>query len=230
MESDSSLSLFLCIEFADIEGSSDGRRRDDNDDYGYLFNNSVSNRELRFGQGSVSGGKDSRYWDKDDRRRDGEYDENDVNMSASTVSDDGSKRIQEGLYDEGGRNELKMFEDQYKESLHDEEKSGERKWNGGEVNSNDEYDDGIDNEEDVLERNGDQETEEHSTTDGIFEKQIEIGIDKKSAQDPFRNVNSLVISKPNNDKKTKTSVSKNKSSSKGKKHRKCFFVMLLLQK
>lgn len=195
-----------------------------------MFNHSVSNRELRFGQGSVSGGKDSRDWDKDDRRRDGEYDENDADVSASTVSGDGSKRIRERLYDEGGRNELKKFEEQYKESLHDEEKSGERKWNGGEVNSNDEYDDGIDNEEDALERNGDLEGEEHFTTDGIFEKQTEVGIDKKSAQDPFRIADSLFNSKSNIDKKMKISASKNKPSSKGRKHRKCFFCHAIASK
>ncbi|KAL6512105.1 hypothetical protein OROGR_021702 [Orobanche gracilis] len=34
--------------------------------------------ELKFGRGSVSHGQDSRYWDKDDRRRDDDYSEEDM--------------------------------------------------------------------------------------------------------------------------------------------------------
>ncbi|KAJ9567663.1 hypothetical protein OSB04_003629 [Centaurea solstitialis] len=95
---------------------------------------------LKFGHGLVGHGRDSRYWDRDDRRRDEDYGEDLVgrseiggqggshaNLSASSKINDREKRLSEdnrrsdhrvvGLYNEAGRNELKMYEAQYEASL-----------------------------------------------------------------------------------------------------------------
>ncbi|CAH8389120.1 unnamed protein product [Eruca vesicaria subsp. sativa] len=63
---------------------------------------------LEFGHGSVVHGRDSRYWDKDDRRRDDDYNENDLEHKPV-------KGI--GLYNEAGRNELNKYEAEYQASL-----------------------------------------------------------------------------------------------------------------
>ncbi|KAL7606524.1 hypothetical protein Lser_V15G19172 [Lactuca serriola] len=87
---------------------------------------------VKFGHGNgfVGHGGDSRYWDRDDRRRDDDYGEDLVgNGSTSTsiaskryVSEDNNKRRSSdhkvaGLYNEAGRNELKMYEAEYEASL-----------------------------------------------------------------------------------------------------------------
>ncbi|KAL5845999.1 hypothetical protein ACOSQ3_009523 [Xanthoceras sorbifolium] len=92
---------------------------------------------LGFGQGSVLHGRDSRYWDKDDRRRDNDYNEDvvehasmngrsqsthtgHVNANKKVSFDDplkGSNQKGVGLYNEAGRNELKMYEAEYEASL-----------------------------------------------------------------------------------------------------------------
>lgn len=95
---------------------------------------------LDFGHESGGHGRDSRYWDKDDRRRDGDYDEGvmeqtirdnedkntDNDAPAKTnhdlkFSQDGSstglKRKGVGLYNEAGRHELKRYEAEYEASL-----------------------------------------------------------------------------------------------------------------
>ncbi|XP_068663593.1 uncharacterized protein [Aristolochia californica] len=105
---------------------------------------------LKFGQGSVHHGRDSRYWDRDDRRRDKGYDEN---ASEFTTNDkinespnkgkileyDKSERRKyqprdtlkhlsnvrtTGLYNEAGRDELKHYEKEYEASLKEVRKSG----------------------------------------------------------------------------------------------------------
>lgn len=86
-------------------------KRKNNDDNG---SNQIS-KVLHFGHGSVGSGRDSRYWDRDDRRRDGEYDEEDSPFS-NTDSHSGkkmtsldmeeTKNIGNGL-DNHGRNGVK---------------------------------------------------------------------------------------------------------------------------
>ncbi|GJZ88748.1 transmembrane protein [Tanacetum coccineum] len=90
---------------------------------------------LKFGHGMVGHGRDSRYWDKDDRRRDEDYGEDEVsdeggsvnNLSIRSMVDDGEKKAvgenkrrlghRAGLYNEAGRNELKRYEAEYEASL-----------------------------------------------------------------------------------------------------------------
>lgn len=96
---------------------------------------------MRFGQGSGGHGRDSRYWDRDDRRRDEDYNEDVVEHSSVDTNDEthkgddlmrmknsnkkssiddsvkGSDRRGIGLYNEAGRNELKIYEAQYEASL-----------------------------------------------------------------------------------------------------------------
>ncbi|QCE07993.1 uncharacterized protein LOC114191559 [Vigna unguiculata] len=91
---------------------------------------------LDFGHGSGGHGRDSRYWDKDDRRRDGDYDEDMMEQTSKDPGDeiaedddavkkdhdtksshDGLKRRGDGLYNEAGRQELKRYEEEYEASL-----------------------------------------------------------------------------------------------------------------
>ncbi|KFK45142.1 hypothetical protein AALP_AA1G349100 [Arabis alpina] len=84
---------------------------------------------LEFGSGSVVHGKDSRSWDKDDRRRDDDYNEDQVEhkeeRSVVEVNKDGPiHRPLHGvdskgsdLYNEAGRNELNKYEEEYQASL-----------------------------------------------------------------------------------------------------------------
>ncbi|ESQ33332.1 hypothetical protein EUTSA_v10006981mg [Eutrema salsugineum] len=82
---------------------------------------------LEFGHGSVVHGRDSIYWDKDDRRRDDDYNEDevehkyvDVDRSVAEVKKDPVKGLDLkgiGLYNEDGRNELKKYEAEYQASL-----------------------------------------------------------------------------------------------------------------
>lgn len=115
-----------------------------NDDF--LTNVTRTNRYkvLEFGQGSVVHGRDSRYWDRDDRRRDEDYNEDVVEHSSEAAANEasdkgdvlvkmkngnkkpsldestnGSDRRGIGLYNEAGRSELKVYEAQYQASLED---------------------------------------------------------------------------------------------------------------
>lgn len=143
-------------------------------------------KELRFGHGSGAHGRDSRYWDKDDRRRDDDYSEEDLEQAHnSTVdkirtplktrdklsyngrSNDGLIRRGNGLYNEAGRNELKMYEAKYEASLknteestdlHDNRKQQSQDLNGRdrrELDDLDEYDDGVDLQDDPMEEGDD---------------------------------------------------------------------------
>lgn len=127
------------------------------------YNHSTPSRELRFGRGSISGGRDSRYWDTDDRRRDDEYDEDVLELPGITSGDDHkpndhknkekkttSGNVEQkpgGLYNEAGRDELHKFEEEYKESLKDASQSRDQANDAGDANLIDEYDDGIDIED-----------------------------------------------------------------------------------
>ncbi|CAL0316078.1 unnamed protein product [Lupinus luteus] len=87
---------------------------------------------LDFGNASGGHGRDSRYWDKDDRRRDDDYNEDmkskdteedtpvKMNHDVRSIHDDsnvGLKRKGVGLYNEAGRHELKRYEAEYEASL-----------------------------------------------------------------------------------------------------------------
>lgn len=132
--------------------------------------------ELKFGHGSVAHGRDSRYWDRDDRRRDEDYTEEEqeraqdgsVDKVHSPVkkrekishNDQSHDHHRHGLYNEAGRNELKMYEAEYEASLKNTEKSTDT---DGRVHRAldevDEYDDGIDLQDDQMEETDDAGTD-----------------------------------------------------------------------
>ncbi|KAK1422167.1 hypothetical protein QVD17_25099 [Tagetes erecta] len=158
----------------------------DTDEFGtdldFLANVTRTERRkiVKFGHGFVGHGRDSRYWDKDDRRRDDDYgedlagdseigvrDESLANDSVQSRLHDRQKKLSEGnrrrsnhrvtgLYNEAGRNELKMYEAEYEASLKGvsvskmEAKSENHppdvisKQKHDEVDSDDEYNDEID--------------------------------------------------------------------------------------
>ncbi|XVF29985.1 hypothetical protein REPUB_Repub16aG0018500 [Reevesia pubescens] len=124
---------------------------------------------LNFGNGSVAHGRDSRYWDRDDRRRDDDYNEDAVEhdikdsrdesldaglvpmkvkneKEASLVSDRDLDRRGVGFYNEAGRNELKMYEAEYEASLKNGGKS--RKQLGNSYRHSDSKDFGMHDEVD----------------------------------------------------------------------------------
>lgn len=78
---------------------------------------------LEFGQGSVVHGRDSRYWDKDDRRRDDDYNEDDgvehLSQDKHVVAQVTKVPVKGnvGFYNEAGRNELNKYEAEYQASL-----------------------------------------------------------------------------------------------------------------
>lgn len=173
------LIFFFCWDF--VEGNS---YQAEDDDLDFLANvtRTETYKVLKFGQGSVVHGRDSRYWDKDDRRRDDDYNEDVVEHSRIAAGDVGnhngdawakSKNVEKksvdvgshkgsdgkgvGLYNEAGRDELKMYEAEYEASLKnsrnplkEDVKQDQRSDNehlekqNAEVESFDEYDDGID--------------------------------------------------------------------------------------
>ncbi|KAI4346400.1 hypothetical protein L6164_007297 [Bauhinia variegata] len=124
------------------------------------------NKVLEFGQGSVAHGRDSRYWDRDDRRRDEDYNEEvieqtnrdsrdekiDKNDAPSKMnhnirsSDDNSHKDLErrgvGMYNEAGRHELKRYETEYEASLRN---GGHLTEDNGKVN----YDTGLEKKNSV---------------------------------------------------------------------------------
>ncbi|XP_074279552.1 uncharacterized protein LOC141604895 [Silene latifolia] len=103
-----------------------------------------SSTKVKFGHGSTTHGRDSRYWDGDDRRRDEDYNEDEhkssshkedgagkghasilVKSSVKKPSDNmGKGSDHHGLYNEAGRNELQMYEKKYEASLKNTSKSG----------------------------------------------------------------------------------------------------------
>ncbi|KAL2231905.1 UNVERIFIED_CONTAM: hypothetical protein Sindi_1370500 [Sesamum indicum] len=153
-------------------------------------------KELKFGHGSTAHGRDSRYWDKDDRRRDEDYTEEEVDRvedgsvgkvqtpvekSEKKSHDDQSHKVLarqgNGLYNEAGRNELKMYEAEYEASLksirestdlHDIRNQHSENTDGREdraLDDSDEYDDGIDLQDDQMEEDDDvgHDDEHHSS-------------------------------------------------------------------
>ncbi|KAJ6855543.1 hypothetical protein NC651_040256 [Populus alba x Populus x berolinensis] len=123
------------------KGVNDNHVEDDemkNDDFLTNVTRTDTIKVLGFGQGSVGHGRDSRYWDRDDRRRDEDYNEDDVEHDSKVHRDGESsekvhnlvkvknykekvKRVEDrkgvGLYNEDWRKELKMYEKEYEASL-----------------------------------------------------------------------------------------------------------------
>ncbi|KAH9757909.1 transmembrane protein (DUF616) [Citrus sinensis] len=152
-------------------------------DIDFLTNVTRTNtlKVVGFGKGSIGHGRDSRYWDKDDRRRDDDYSEDILEHASMAATDKsigtghasvkvdsgneklsvddphkGSDRKGVGLYNEAGRNELKMYEAEYEASLKNAGLSGNLNGNENQqsgdkiigVNSepidvDDEYDDNV---------------------------------------------------------------------------------------
>ncbi|GLU06774.1 hypothetical protein SLE2022_237720 [Rubroshorea leprosula] len=116
---------------------------DSKNDQDFLANvtRKETSKVLKFGRGSGAHGRDSRYWDTDDRRRDEDYNEDEVDQSNSYSRDEslergrsfmnvknenkvasrdsvrGSARRGVGLYNEAGRHELRKYEAEYEASL-----------------------------------------------------------------------------------------------------------------
>ncbi|KAJ6379417.1 hypothetical protein OIU76_016117 [Salix suchowensis] len=101
-------------------------------------NKDVNDNLLGFGHGSLGHERDSRYWDTDDRRRDEDYNEDDVDNDSklsrggeSSEKGHNSVKVKKdkeeaprvedrkgaGLYNEDGRKELKKYEKEYEASL-----------------------------------------------------------------------------------------------------------------
>lgn len=166
--------LFLSSKDKDINSN---YRQDDEigNDTDFLTNvtRTDKSRVVKFGHGSVKHGRDSRYWDGDDRRRDLDYGEADLEWprdgsidkdsipikysdkkSSTAESQVGSTQRGNGLYNEAGRNELKKYEAKYEASLknigqlkHDDAKQSHDASTENDnkvVDADDEYDDGID--------------------------------------------------------------------------------------
>lgn len=136
--------------FAENSNFNNNQDDDGKIDMDFLSNvtRTKGDKVVKFGRGSGTVGRDSRYWDRDDRRRDDEYDAdalelaNSDDANQSTKKDDtlknegnGSERLADvhahrksngkpsedrrvaGLYNEAGRDELKLYEAEYEASL-----------------------------------------------------------------------------------------------------------------
>ncbi|KAH6780412.1 transmembrane protein [Perilla frutescens var. hirtella] len=140
-----------------------------------------ASKDLKFGHESSAHGRDSRDWDKDDRRRDeayrkvalGKAQDVFVDNIRSTMANINNKSLfnlshvvldhqGNGLYNEAGRNELKMYEAKYeaslknisgsKDMLGDNQQSEDADEKNREaIGDVDEYDDGVDLRADVVE-------------------------------------------------------------------------------
>ncbi|GFZ15237.1 transmembrane protein [Actinidia rufa] len=124
---------------------------------------------LKFGHGSGAHGRDSRYWDKDDRRRDEDYSEDTVehvsvgdqdgstakvhistkrkngNKKSARDESEGSDTRGAGLYNEVGRDELKTYEAEYEASLKNVGELREKHSNTNQLHNNEQV--GLQNEE-----------------------------------------------------------------------------------
>ncbi|KAH0460356.1 hypothetical protein IEQ34_011019 [Dendrobium chrysotoxum] len=116
-------------------------------------------KELRFGHSTDGSGRDSRYWDRDDRRRDDDYSEEEATGRKSGNDSGKIKLPEEGtaeraqgksgsgrLYNEGGRKELDSYRKKYEDSLN----TGVQTRDDGrmeQANPFDEYDDGFDEQD-----------------------------------------------------------------------------------
>ncbi|KAL9259138.1 putative hexosyltransferase MUCI70 [Drosera capensis] len=126
----------------------------------------ISTAQVKFGQGSASQGSDSRHWDGDDRRRDGDYTEDEVNGGSTEDKDEGKgeagikgKGLRKlpndgtikgnshqgvGLYNEAGRDELKRYEEKYEASLKNVVQPDGHSEQGPDVSEDDKEDSDVD--------------------------------------------------------------------------------------
>ncbi|XP_073525460.1 uncharacterized protein [Phyllobates terribilis] len=105
----------------------------------------INTSKVKFGHGSVTHGRDSRYWDGDDRRRDDDYNEEVMDKNNKDEAADARRGVKgkndikkshsgkikgtdhHGFYNEAGRDELKMYEEKYEASLKNVGQTGEEK-------------------------------------------------------------------------------------------------------
>ncbi|RWW04346.1 hypothetical protein GW17_00032436 [Ensete ventricosum] len=155
--------------FADVRRdlAKDG---DENDELEFhpRLNRSAHSKELKFGRGSGKIGRDSRYWDGDDRRRDDDYNEEGLSKEQhgvdkkgflesrtsgeeqvsmkdglAKVEEKGGGKTEEKLSDEGGRAELDSHEEESEVSEEDDEEL-KQDTEVKEDDLDDEYNDAID--------------------------------------------------------------------------------------
>ncbi|XP_020107162.1 uncharacterized protein LOC109723259 isoform X2 [Ananas comosus] len=158
------LALALFVVFLALRHLSGDKGDESSGSFEFKFRSNRS-KELKFGHG-VGGriGRDSRYWDGDDRRRDQDYSEDEApkkdpildsgESGAGTVTVEGDKKG-EGrggnkgvLYNEGGRKELDSYKEEYETSLKNGVKLDKDDGVKEVVDPDDEYDDGIDVQDD----------------------------------------------------------------------------------
>ncbi|XP_057974248.1 uncharacterized protein LOC131162103 isoform X2 [Malania oleifera] len=173
---------FLSRDHKETNSYSNAQDNETKSDLDFLTNvTRTESKVLKFGHGSVAHGRDSRYWDKDDRRRDEDYNEDMLEQTVVSSRDESrdkghdtkvkngnekfsgddsfkvSDRRGVGLYNEAGRDELKMYEAEYEASLKNVGQS--RKEHGNvelrkqkeEADVDDEYDDGLDSHDTQME-------------------------------------------------------------------------------
>ncbi|GAB4861428.1 hypothetical protein Ancab_036631 [Ancistrocladus abbreviatus] len=152
------VSVFGFVYLSSDKGLNTTNSQDDDfkNDQDFLTNVSrINTAEVKFGHGSIAHGRDSRYWDGDDRRRDEDYNE-DVVDKGSKANRNGPRKGHVGargknanrksptnnmkgthqgvgFYNEAGRNELKMYEEKYEASLKNVGQSGEENEEGEHV-------------------------------------------------------------------------------------------------
>ncbi|GAB2291188.1 hypothetical protein Dimus_025447 [Dionaea muscipula] len=183
--------------------SSSAKEEDLRNDQDFLINvTRISTDQVKFGHGSVSHGRDSRYWDGDDRRRDEDYNEDVVNGGSAEDKDDGKGRAGVrgkngswklpndsvikvnnhqgvGFYNEAGRNELKMYEEKYEASLKTVGQSGNDSLEG--TDATDDGDADVEDEDIDIDDEYDDGIDSH---DARMEDYEDIGHEHGSGFDP----------------------------------------------
>ncbi|XP_023537328.1 uncharacterized protein LOC111798426 [Cucurbita pepo subsp. pepo] len=159
--------------------------------------------KVRFGKGLVAHGRDSRYWDGDDRRRDQDYNEDAVEHVPTTNKDTGKGDVpakvseghresllehSHGLYNEAGRKELRKYEAEYEASIKTSGQLGKHgneddqvadeddleNWNDI-IDTDDEYDNGSDNQNPSMDEDGDTEHEKEDQSDAAHSTKEDSG-------------------------------------------------------
>ncbi|XVF73958.1 hypothetical protein PTKIN_Ptkin13bG0022700 [Pterospermum kingtungense] len=182
---------------------------------------------LNFGNGSVGHGRDSRYWDRDDRRRDDDYNEDvvehnnkassnefldgghvplnmkDKNKKEASLDSDGYLDHRGvGLYNEAGRNELKMYEAEYEASLKNGGKSGKELGNSHMLSYSDSKDfemrDEVDDADDHYSDGIDSSDSQKEDYDDIGHDKEDILDDAKSHDENVKESSSFFDAKTNN--------------------------------
>ncbi|XP_050363384.1 uncharacterized protein LOC126782217 [Argentina anserina] len=223
------LLAYFYLSFSTTTGeeiNASGAQEDDSrNDSDFLTNvtRTETSKILRFGKGSVMHGRDSRDWDKDDRRRDDDYNEDDTvgrNAESSTHKTDvpvqvknsdkksgngefgRSSKKKAGLYNEAGRNELKIYEAEYEASLKSKQQSNDEYLEKGRdvIDADDEYDDGIDSQETQMEEDDDttHQNSDHFGEENLNDQGSRDSIDLPDSGINYKNVSKKVEKVPNN--------------------------------